>query len=135
MVAQREIGKSYDGKVVKVVDFGAFVNFLGPRDGLVHISELAPERVNTVTDVVKEGDAVKVKCIGMDRGKVKLSMKRVNQETGEDLEATARQGLQVRREGTRPAGEPGGDDGVDGLFCVPGGAFAPTGKGRQTGQG
>ncbi|MGE5766007.1 MAG: S1 RNA-binding domain-containing protein, partial [Bacteroidota bacterium] len=89
IVAEPEIGEIYSGKVVKVVDFGAFVNFLGPRDGLVHISELAPERVNTVTDVVKEGDSVKVKCIGMDRGKVKLSMKRVNQETGEDLEAKA----------------------------------------------
>jgi polyribonucleotide nucleotidyltransferase len=89
IVAEPEIGEIYSGKVVKVVDFGAFVNFLGPRDGLVHISELAPERVNTVTDVVKEGDAVKVKCIGMDRGKVKLSMKRVNQDTGEDLEAKA----------------------------------------------
>mgnify|MGYP001793333986 FL=1 len=89
IVAEPEIGEIYNGKVVKVVDFGAFVNFLGPRDGLVHISELAPERVNTVTDVVNEGDAVKVKCIGMDRGKVKLSMKRVNQETGEDLEAAA----------------------------------------------
>jgi len=86
IVAEPEIGEIYSGKVVKVVDFGAFVNFLGPRDGLVHISELAPERVATVTDVVKEGDVVKVKCIGMDRGKVKLSMKRVNQETGEDLE-------------------------------------------------
>ncbi|MEQ8357358.1 MAG: polyribonucleotide nucleotidyltransferase [Kiloniellaceae bacterium] len=89
IVAEPEIGVIYDGKVVKVVDFGAFVNFLGPRDGLVHISELAPERVNTVADVVKEGDTVKVKCIGMDRGKVKLSMKRVNQDTGEDLEAQA----------------------------------------------
>jgi polyribonucleotide nucleotidyltransferase len=89
IVAEPEIGEIYSGKVVKVVDFGAFVNFLGPRDGLVHISELAPERVNTVADVVKEGDQVKVKCIGMDRGKVKLSMKRVNQETGEDLEAKA----------------------------------------------
>ncbi|MPZ09182.1 MAG: polyribonucleotide nucleotidyltransferase [Kiloniellaceae bacterium] len=89
IVAEPEIGEIYSGKVVKVVDFGAFVNFLGPRDGLVHISELASERVNTVADVVKEGDAVKVKCIGMDRGKVKLSMKRVNQDTGEDLEAKA----------------------------------------------
>ena len=89
IVAEPEIGVVYDGKVVKVVDFGAFVNFLGPRDGLVHISELAPERVGTVTDVVKEGDTVKVKCIGMERGKVKLSMKRVNQQTGEDLEAKA----------------------------------------------
>jgi polyribonucleotide nucleotidyltransferase len=84
-----EIGEIYSGKVVKVVDFGAFVNFMGPRDGLVHISELAPQRVNTVEDVVHEGDTVKVKCIGMDRGKVKLSMKRVNQDTGEDLEAQA----------------------------------------------
>jgi len=89
IVAEPEVGVVYDGKVVKVVDFGAFVNFLGPRDGLVHISELAPERVGTVTDVVNEGDTVKVKCIGMDRGKVKLSMKRVNQQTGEDLEAKA----------------------------------------------
>src|SRR3546814_7231330 len=64
IVAEPEIGEIYSGKVVKVVDFGAFVNFLGPRDGLVHISELAPERVNTVTDVVEDGDAVKVKCIG-----------------------------------------------------------------------
>ena len=70
-----------------VVDFGAFVNFMGARDGLVHISELKDERVEKVTDVIQEGDMVKVKCIGMDnRGKVKLSMKRVNQETGEDLE-------------------------------------------------
>ena len=81
----------YNGKVVKIMDFGAFVNFLGPRDGLVHISELAPQRVRTVEDVVKEGDQVKVKVIGMDdRGKVKLSMKRVDQGTGEDLEATAK---------------------------------------------
>ena len=64
------------------------MNFLGARDGLVHISELAPHRVKTVNDAVAEGDMVKVKCIGMDdRGKVKLSMKRVDQETGEDLEA------------------------------------------------
>jgi polyribonucleotide nucleotidyltransferase len=79
-----EIGKVYDGKVVKTVDFGAFVNFMGAKDGLVHISELADQRVATTTDVVNEGDAVKVVVLGMDdRGKVKLSMKRVNQETGE----------------------------------------------------
>jgi len=90
IVAEPEIGVIYDGKVVKIVDFGAFVNFLGARDGLVHISELAPQRVKTVNDVISEGDMVKVKCIGMDdRGKVKLSMKRVDQETGEDLEAEA----------------------------------------------
>jgi polyribonucleotide nucleotidyltransferase len=86
ITAEPEIGLVYTGKVVKVVDFGAFVNFMGQKDGLVHISELAPQRVRTVEDVVKEGDVVKVKCIGLDRGKVKLSMKRVNQETGEDLE-------------------------------------------------
>ena len=87
IVAEPEVGKVYNGKVVKIMDFGAFVNFLGPRDGLVHISQLAPQRVQTVTDVVKEGDEVKVKVLGLDdRGKVKLSMKVVNQETGEDLE-------------------------------------------------
>jgi polyribonucleotide nucleotidyltransferase len=86
IVAEPEIGVIYSGKVVKVVDFGAFVNFLGSRDGLVHISELAPHRVKTVADVVKVGDLVKVKVIGMDdRGKVKLSMKVVDQTTGEDI--------------------------------------------------
>ena len=70
------------------MDFGAFVNFFGAKDGLVHISQLAPHRVNKVTDVVKEGDKVKVKLLGMDeRGKVRLSMKVVDQATGEDLEA------------------------------------------------
>ena len=87
IVAEPEPGKIYNGKVVKVVDFGAFVNFLGTRDGLVHISQLAPQRVAKVTDVVNEGDMVWVKCLGMDdRGKVKLSMKVVDQETGEELE-------------------------------------------------
>ena len=86
IVAEPEIGVVYTGKVVKVVDFGAFVNFLGSRDGLVHISELAPQRVKTVADVVKVGDLVKVKVLGMDdRGKVKLSMKAVDQVTGEDI--------------------------------------------------
>jgi polyribonucleotide nucleotidyltransferase len=90
ITAEPEVGEIYSGKVVKVVDFGAFVNFLGPRDGLVHISELAPHRVKTVGDVVKEGDSVKVKCIGIDdRGKVKLSMRAVDQKTGEDLQAKA----------------------------------------------
>ncbi len=86
IVAEPEMGVIYNGKVVKTVDFGAFVNFLGSRDGLVHVSELAPKRVEKVTDVVKMGDAVKVKVIGFDdRGKVKLSMKQVDQTTGEDL--------------------------------------------------
>ncbi|WP_299378640.1 polyribonucleotide nucleotidyltransferase [uncultured Kiloniella sp.] len=87
IVAEPEVGVVYDGKVVRCVDFGAFVNFMGARDGLVHISELENRRVGKVTDVVNEGDMVKVKCIGIERGgKVKLSMKRVDQETGEDLE-------------------------------------------------
>jgi polyribonucleotide nucleotidyltransferase len=93
IVAEPEVGVIYTGTVVKTMDFGAFVNFLGKRDGLVHISELAPKRVQTVGEVVKEGDVVKVKCLGIDdRGKVKLSMKRVDQATGADLdsgEATA----------------------------------------------
>jgi polyribonucleotide nucleotidyltransferase len=86
IVAEPEIGVIYTGKVVKTVDFGAFVNFLGARDGLVHISELAPRRVGKVTDVVNEGDMVKVKVMGVDdRGKVKLSMRAVDQATGEDI--------------------------------------------------
>jgi len=88
IVAEPELGVVYTGKVVKVVDFGAFVNFLGSRDGLVHISELARDRVAKVADVVKQGDSVKVKVLGFDdRGKVKLSMKQVDQETGEDISA------------------------------------------------
>ena len=88
IAADPEVGTIYRGKVVKCVDFGAFVNFLGSRDGLVHISNLTEGRVNKTTDVINEGDEVYVKCIGFDdRGKVKLSMKEVDQETGE--EATA----------------------------------------------
>jgi polyribonucleotide nucleotidyltransferase len=90
IVAEPELNVIYTGKVVKVVDFGAFVNFLGSRDGLVHISELAPQRVNKTTDIVNMGDEVKVKVIGFDdRGKIKLSMKAVNQETGEEISAQA----------------------------------------------
>lgn len=86
IVAEPEMGVVYNGKVVKTVDFGAFVNFLGSKDGLVHISELAPQRVGKTEDVVKVGDAVKVKVIGFDdRGKIKLSMKSVDQTTGEDI--------------------------------------------------
>jgi polyribonucleotide nucleotidyltransferase len=88
IVAEPELGAIYNGKVVKTVDFGAFVNFLGSRDGLVHISELSPQRVGKVADVVKLGDPVKVKVLGFDdRGKVKLSMRQVDQQTGEDLGA------------------------------------------------
>ncbi len=75
ITAKPEIGKIYPGKVVKIMDFGAFVNFLGKQDGLVHISQLATKRVEKVSDVVKEGDEVNVKVIGFDRGKVKLSIK------------------------------------------------------------
>jgi len=83
-----EVGHIYEGTVVKVMDFGAFVNFFGAKDGLVHISQLAQRRVQKTTDVVKEGDKVKVKLLGFDeRGKVRLSMKVVDQQTGEDLEA------------------------------------------------
>ena len=86
IVAEPEEGAIYEGTVVKVVDFGAFVNFFGAKDGLVHISELAPKRVEKVSDVVSEGDKVKVKLLGFDqRGKVRLSMKQVDQETGEDI--------------------------------------------------
>ena len=83
-----EVGQIYEGTVVKTMDFGAFVNFFGAKDGLVHISQLAANRVQKTTDVVKEGDKVKVKLLGFDeRGKVRLSMKVVDQQTGEDLEA------------------------------------------------
>ena len=75
ITAKAELNKIYSGKVMKIMEFGAFVNFLGKQDGLVHISELATKRVEKVTDIVKEGDEVKVKVIGFDRGKVKLSMK------------------------------------------------------------
>jgi polyribonucleotide nucleotidyltransferase len=86
IVAEPEIGVIYTGKVVKTADFGAFVNFLGSKDGLVHISELQQGRVGKTTDVVNMGDAVKVKVIGFDeRGKVKLSMRVVDQATGEDI--------------------------------------------------
>jgi len=86
ITAEAEIGAIYNGKVVKTAEFGAFVNFLGAKDGLVHISELANERVNRTTDIVKDGDAVKVKVIGFDdRGKVKLSMRVVDQATGADI--------------------------------------------------
>lgn len=87
LTEEPELGKIYTGIVAKTVDFGAFVTFMGGKDGLVHISELADYRVGKTTDIVKEGDEVKVLLIGFDdRGKVKLSMRRVDQETGEELE-------------------------------------------------
>ena len=98
IVAEPEIGVIYNGKVVKIVDFGAFVNFIGTRDGLVHISELAPHRVKNVSEVVSEGDTVKVKVLAIDdRGKVRLSMKSVDQESGEEIPFKRREGRAVDR--------------------------------------
>ena len=105
IASEPEVGHIYEGTVVKVMDFGAFVNFFGAKDGLVHISQLAPRRVQKVTDVVKEGDKVKVKLLGFDeRGKVRLSMKVVDQATGEDLEAKQKaEGEQQRGDQQREA--------------------------------
>ncbi|TDR89006.1 polyribonucleotide nucleotidyltransferase [Enterovirga rhinocerotis] len=123
IVAEPEAGTIYDGTVVKTMEFGAFVNFFGPKDGLVHISELAAQRVQKVTDVVKEGDKIKVKFLGQDdRGKIKLSMKVVDQETGEDLTEklkAARDAERAEREARgevvederEPRGDRGGDRG------------------------
>ena len=87
IASEPEVGMIYEGTVVKTTDFGAFVNFFGAKDGLVHISQLSKQRVAKTTDVVKEGDKVKVKLMGFDdRGKVRLSMRAVDQQTGEDLE-------------------------------------------------
>ena len=105
-----EIGHIYEGTVVKTMDFGAFVNFFGAKDGLVHISQLAANRVQKTTDVVKEGDKVKVKLLGFDeRGKVRLSMKVVDQATGEDLEA--KQKAERAQRGGRRANNPPGQTG------------------------
>ncbi|MGT2436908.1 polyribonucleotide nucleotidyltransferase [Bradyrhizobium betae] len=94
-----EVGQIYDGTVVKVMEFGAFVNFFGSKDGLVHISQLASARVQKTSDVVKEGDKVKVKLLGFDdRGKTRLSMKVVDQTTGEDLEGKGGEGEKAPRE-------------------------------------
>jgi polyribonucleotide nucleotidyltransferase len=108
IASEPEVGTIYDGKVVKVVDFGAFVNFFGAKDGLVHISQIAPHKVDKVTDVLHEGQIVKVKLLGFDdRGKTKLSMKVVDQATGEDLSAKF-EAERAEREAARIAagGEP-----------------------------
>jgi polyribonucleotide nucleotidyltransferase len=103
ITAEAEVGAIYIGKVVKTADFGAFVNFLPGKDGLVHISELANARVAKTTDIVKEGDQVRVKVVGFDdRGKVKLSMRVVDQATGADITAEV---------GEKRPREPGEDDG------------------------
>jgi polyribonucleotide nucleotidyltransferase len=104
LTSEPEVGQIYEGKVVKVMEFGAFVNFFGAKDGLVHISQLASQRVQKTSDVVKEGDKVKVKLLGFDeRGKVRLSMKVVDQATGEDLDA--KQKAQREQERAAAGGE------------------------------
>jgi len=114
IVEEAEVGKIYNGKVVNIVDFGAFVNFMGGKDGLVHVSEMKNERVEKPTDVVSEGQEVKVKVLEIDnRGKVRLSMRVVDQETGEELEDT-----RPAREPREPRGDRGersdrGDRGGD----------------------
>ncbi len=102
IVEEAEVGKVYDGKVVNMVDFGAFVNFMGGKDGLVHVSEIRNERTEKVTDVLSEGQEVKVKVLEIDpRGKVRLSMRVVDQETGAELEDT-RPPREERPRGDRP---------------------------------
>ncbi len=129
IVEEAEVGKIYDGKVVTIVDFGAFVNFMGGKDGLVHVSEMKNERVERPGDVVSEGMAVKVKVLEIDpRGKVRLSMRLVDQETGAELEDT------------RPPREPRGDrPGGDRGDRRPGGGGdrgrGPRGDGRRDGGG
>ena len=104
LTASPEVGTIYEGKVARIVDFGAFVNMLGSIDGLCHISEISNERVGKVSDVLKEGDMVKVKVLAIDdRGKIKLSMRAVDQVTGEPLEVAPRPPRPPREgEGDRP---------------------------------
>ena len=98
IASEPELGAIYTGKVVKIVDFGAFVNFFGAKDGLVHVSQISSDRVNKVSDVLQEGQSVKVKLLGFDdRGKTRLSMKVVDQETGEDL--SKKEGAEADAEG------------------------------------
>ena len=114
IVEEAEVGKVYDGKVVTIVDFGAFVNFMGGKDGLVHVSEMRNERVEKPTDVVSEGMPVKVKVLEIDpRGKVRLSMRVVDQETGAELEDTrpAREPRSDRPSGDRGDRRPSGGGG------------------------
>jgi polyribonucleotide nucleotidyltransferase len=116
IVEEPEVGKIYDGKVVSLVDFGAFVNFMGGKDGLVHVSEIKNERVEKVSEVLTEGQAVKVKLVEIDnRGKVRLSMRMVNQETGEELEDTrpAREPREARGDRPQRSGDRGRGGGRD----------------------
>lgn len=131
LVEEAEVGKVYDGKVVNLVDFGAFVNFMGGKDGLVHVSEIKNERVEKVADELSEGQEVKVKVLEIDqRGKVRLSMRVVDQETGEELEDT-RPPRENKPRGPRRDGAGGGGRGRgrDG-----GGAKSEGGGGRGRGR-
>jgi polyribonucleotide nucleotidyltransferase len=110
IVEEPEVGKIYTGKVVNLVDFGAFVNFMGGKDGLVHVSEIKNERVEKVSDALSEGQEVKVKVLEIDpRGKVRLSMRVVDQETGAELEDTrpAREPRERSDRGDRDRGDRG----------------------------
>ncbi|WP_022681214.1 polyribonucleotide nucleotidyltransferase [Sphingobium bisphenolivorans] len=148
IVEEAEVGKIYTGKVVNIVDFGAFVNFMGGKDGLVHVSEMKNERVEKPTDVVSEGQEVKVKVLEIDpRGKVRLSMRVVDQETGEELEDTrpAREPREPRgdrgdrgdrgRGPRRDGGDRGGRGGDRGPRRDRGGDRGPRGEGRGNGGG
>ncbi len=129
IVEEAEVGKIYNGKVVNIVDFGAFVNFMGGKDGLVHVSEMKNERVEKPTDVVSEGQEVKVKVLEIDqRGKVRLSMRVVDQETGEELEDTRPPREPRGDRGPRGGGDRGGRGGDR-----RGGGRGPRGGGRDRG--
>jgi polyribonucleotide nucleotidyltransferase len=138
LVEEAEVGKVYSGKVVNLVDFGAFVNFMGGKDGLVHVSEIRNERVEKVSDALSEGQEVKVKVLEIDqRGKVRLSMRVVDQETGAELEDTrpAREPREPRGEGRGDRGDRGGDrgprrEGGGGDRRRGGGDRGPRGEGR-----
>ena len=130
IVEEPEVGKIYDGKVVNIVDFGAFVNFMGGKDGLVHVSEIRNERVENVRDALAEGQEVKVKVLEIDpRGKVRLSMRVVDQETGAELEDT-----RPPREGREDRG-PRGDRGDRGPRRDGGGGDRGRGPRRDGGGG
>jgi len=136
IVEEAEVGKIYDGKVVNMVDFGAFVNFMGGKDGLVHVSEIKNERVEKVADVLSEGQEVKVKVLEIDqRGKVRLSMRVVDQETGEELEDTRPARESKPRNDRRPRrdGDGGGGRGREGGGRE-GGSRDGGGRGRGRGR-
>jgi polyribonucleotide nucleotidyltransferase len=140
LTSSPEVGTIYEGRVARVVDFGAFINFLGSQDGLCHISELANERVGKVTDVVKEGDVVKVKVLAVDdRGKVKLSMRSVDQATGEEIAVAPRPARGDGDGGRRYEGGGGGGGGFrdrgEGGYRGGEGGRPPRGPGGGGGEG